>query len=187
MLFRIVLCFGITPAYAGKSPPTERPAINPRGSPPRMRGKETGAAGQCDGDGITPAYAGKSKMGVVSPGARQDHPRVCGEKMIVWSVCLASVGSPPRMRGKDSRSSELELSSGITPAYAGKRCNSKATAPLQRDHPRMCGEKAEATLPQLSTAGSPPHVRGKARADSAIGNDAGITPACAGKSGECVG
>ena len=53
------------------------------GSPPRMRGK-----GLCSGklglaQRITPAYAGKSCPGVYGYGFTGDHPRVCGEKLIV--------------------------------------------------------------------------------------------------------
>ena len=73
-------CVGITPAYAGKSfvllVPMRRTRDHPRvcgekdhaeisgngrwGSPPRMRGKETGSIQRRKRRRITPAYAGKS-------------------------------------------------------------------------------------------------------------------------------
>ena len=73
---------GITPAYAGKSPPPDNaPRLagdHPRvcgekgllkdiakqlqGSPPRMRGKVAFTALNVTTDGITPAYAGKSPL-----------------------------------------------------------------------------------------------------------------------------
>ena len=71
---------------------------------------------------------------------------------------------------------------GITPAYAGKSGTRGALARRGRDHPRVCGEKNRCPPVRPAPAGSPPRMRGKARADSAIGNDAGITPAYAGKS-----
>ena len=72
--------FGITPAYAGKSPDNHRLTFAPRdhprlcgekhllhqdflfldGSPPPMRGKESASLAATAGDRITPAYAGKS-------------------------------------------------------------------------------------------------------------------------------
>ena len=92
---------GITPAYAGKSRTREKSGLferdHPRlcgekapnragktvflGSPPPMRGKVNGKRKQSLNYGITPAYAGKSfpflKIAIV----RQDHPRLCGEKL----------------------------------------------------------------------------------------------------------
>ena len=132
---------GITPAYAGKSPPAKRknPAIwdHPRvcgeklgnllnlgsnlGSPPRVRGKA--AASRCTRitPGITPAYAGKSTGLCEHSRQEQDHPRVCGEKSAasIWAICAR--GSPPRMRGKDPRFIDDDTAGGITPACAGKR------------------------------------------------------------------
>ena len=96
----VVLDVGITPAYAGKSPPAKRknPAIwdHPRvcgekipsslnwpmflGSPPRVRGKAT------------------RKVARVT--SRANHPRVCGEKPLCVAGCVPQKGSPPRVRGK---------------------------------------------------------------------------------------
>ena len=46
----------------------------------------------------------------------------------------------------------------------------------------MCGEKCFFSFHFVNHRGSPPHVRGKARADVLSFGVAGITPACAGKS-----
>ena len=51
-----------------------------KGSPPRMRGKVL-------------QYA-KEEHGI------EDHPRVCGEKLLHAPVHVQREGSPPRMRGK---------------------------------------------------------------------------------------
>ena len=51
-----------------------------KGSPPRMRGKGTRDLALFALNGITPAYAGKSIEPPPNRRARQDHPRVCGEK-----------------------------------------------------------------------------------------------------------
>ena len=50
----------------------------------------------------------------------------------------------------------------------------------------MCGEKASATVNRKQITGSPPRVRGKGSNDIPMVRDKGITPACAGKSGEVV-
>ncbi len=131
---------GITPAYAGKSPPAKRknPAIwdHPRvcgekrlmllvfravtGSPPRMRGKVLHPEVLCDFDGITPAYAGKSDVPVAICAMLEDHPRVCGEKEPQCYEDLAGLGSPPRMRGKVCESQGARHDGGSIPAHAGK-------------------------------------------------------------------
>ena len=73
----------------------------PTGSPPRMRGKDAKVIYMPDTIGITPAYAGKSYCRIGKLSTKKDHPRVCGEKIIVFVGCVELLGSPPRMRGKD--------------------------------------------------------------------------------------
>ena len=99
----------ITPAYAGKRqacPHTcgsrwdhprlcgEKPSsYNQRrtlmGSPPPMRGKVADNRVLCVVVGITPAYAGKSLSGLPPAGTAEDHPRLCGEKFLLWSNSIS--------------------------------------------------------------------------------------------------
>ena len=86
------------------------------------------------------------------------------------------------MRGKVSSCSYGVVDCGITPAHAGK---SKSNAIQQRpseDHPRTCGEKFLRPDTQAPVPGSPPHMRGKAKALKALLIAVRITPAHAGKS-----
>ena len=111
----------ITPAYAGKSGWFQRRLQHGGGSPPRMRGKDLVKFCLCPRFGITPAYAGK-RLPLQRNGRRyRDHPRVCGEKLKFIAAAFSMWGSPPRMRGKGSNLYVTSASSGITPAYAGKR------------------------------------------------------------------
>ena len=106
---------------------------------------------------------------------------MCGEKFWAFFSRFPCVGSPPRVRGKEIRHPAHQHLPGITPACAGKRCDSNTRSSCGRDHPRVCGEKLlhQPILP--SHLGSPPRVRGKA-GDARINAPApGITPACAGK------
>ena len=102
VFFTFVIPGRITPAYAGKriSLHTVCRCLwdHPRvcgekvtdfhlfwhfgGSPPRMRGKETGKTRRVQWPGITPAYAGKSHFAVCAGRQGGDHPRVCGEKSV---------------------------------------------------------------------------------------------------------
>ena len=66
-----------------------------------MRGKVKDLGGTMPEDRITPAHAGKSFHAGALAVAAGDHPRACGEKLILISRNLRKFGSPPRMRGKD--------------------------------------------------------------------------------------
>ena len=154
----------ITPAYAGKSHRGSRGGLlqkdHPRvcgekfepglhswcvkGSPPRMRGKASFFGISQPGVRITPAYAGKSVCGDILRTIGEDHPRVCGEKSTASSKRLRGMGSPPRMRGKEFPATDGRPLRGITPAYAGKSASVRQVVSSSRDHPRVCGEKANA-------------------------------------------
>ena len=66
-----------------------------------MRGKVAGGQIYPVRGRITPACAGKRRPFKFSNEMEEDHPRVCGEKLIVKVDALADEGSPPRVRGKD--------------------------------------------------------------------------------------
>ena len=167
--------FGITPAYAGKSCktwlrlagcgekiPRTRATRAVWGSPPHMRGKaEQTALGALEGR-ITPAYAGKRLWQSLLRLRRWDHPRICGEKERRHRRISNGMGSPPHMRGKVRRSLLSCPAHRITPAYAGKSQEIDQPAEIDRDHPRICGEKQDVKLTMNAGQGSPPHMRGKA-------------------------
>ena len=142
------------------------------GSPPPMRGKVYAIFSVLSPTGITPAYAGK-RTGRRNPRIpHKDHPRLCGEKLMIDLSVLWVRGSPPPMRGKAIRHAINFPEHRITPAYAGKSCGRRRNHDQHRDHPRLCGEK-HALLIRLPRS-------------------QGITPAYAGKSavlednGDCV-
>ena len=153
------------------------------GSPPHGRGKEHAAPAGHTAAGITPAWAGKSSAQPRSGPPGQDHPRVGGEKdrKPTWNVC--AVGSPPRRRGKVVCAGLGPVSRRITPAWAGKSVCGPRFCRLDRDHPRVGGEKSQESLQGQTTLGSPPRGRGKVQQGQPVGLVNGITPAWAGKSG----
>ena len=117
----------ITPAYAGKRPTAKGCSSGSRdyprvcgekslerfrsglglGSPPRMRGKGGGLPRPRFGGGITPAYAGKRRRTPTQPRKPRDHPRVCGEKISSRTSHILTIGSPPRVRGKEREQPHL--------------------------------------------------------------------------------
>ena len=106
-----------------------------------MRGKGGGKDSTIVLAGITPAYAGKSYRRISADPIHQDHPRLCGEKLLVYTPKTPYVGSPPPMRGKELFPVVSVRRLRITPAYAGKRDVSRMSFPMYEDHPRLCGEK----------------------------------------------
>ena len=133
----------ITPAYAGKSQcfnnlctfiqdhprlcgekcSESRWTFCTSGSPPPMRGKVDIQTEDGTPDRITPAYAGKSFGCTMLLEIGGDHPRLCGEKLMLIYSMIRGLGSPPPMRGKAGHSGRFE------------------SRPW--DHPRLCGEKTK--------------------------------------------
>ena len=91
-----------------------------KGSPLRMRGKESLSPFKVSVTGITPAYAGKSPDILTDAWEYGDHPCVCGEKVFIAGNSSIHSGSPLRMRGKVENIIKSESTNRITPAYAGK-------------------------------------------------------------------
>ena len=108
---------------------------------------------------------------------------MCGEKKPTTPVTVRCIGSPPHVRGKDVELFALFVHHGITPACAGKSKVWNEWFRDEKDHPRMCGEKAALPPGVLAPPGSPPRMRGKELAVGVIRQHGGITPAHAGKSG----
>ena len=68
---------------------------------------------------------------------------MCGENALVSLAYVDKVGSPPRVRGKQTCLANILNESRITPACAGKTDSGRNNMPLQKDHPRVCGENLE--------------------------------------------
>ena len=71
-----------------------------QGSPPRVRGKPMIKKRFENGERITPACAGKTYWKRRTLYKFQDHPRVCGENLVILIPRHCEIGSPPRVRGK---------------------------------------------------------------------------------------
>ena len=146
-----------------------------------MRGKPLLRTMRCGGRGITPAYAGKTPYMYVSKKSPKDHPRVCGENTTTHTPVQCSVGSPPRMRGKQGPHTGKQARDRITPAYAGKTRRLVPKYQHNQDHPRVCGENPSLALRISLLLGSPPRMRGKLHRARSSASSRGITPAYAGK------
>ena len=148
-----------------------------------MRGKESYMLLSVCSSRITPAHAGKRPAAFILATNCGDHPRPCGEKPALSHGNVFHTGSPPPMRGKVNVEFVHDLRVRITPAHAGKSFLPASRASGTWDHPRPCGEKSLASVPNAMPIGSPPPMRGKDYAAYVFDHMAGITPAHAGKSG----
>ena len=131
------------------------------GSPPLTRGKVLALLLALHLVGITPAYAGKRSCSQSISRGPGDHPRLRGEKRYAEGTDRISQGSPPLTRGKVSQQLKIPIALGITPAYAGKSFINFRCVVLNKDHPRLRGEKAAKKPLDKGFTGSPPLTRGK--------------------------
>ena len=156
------------------------------GSPPRVRGKPDRlprVRHRRVDRGLTPACAGKTRSASRSPPTSRAHPRVCGENSSIRLLISSSSGSPPRVRGKPANSCSEKRPCRLTPACAGKTPSGPGRTRGPRAHPRVCGENLVCRRTIHTFAGSPPRVRGKRAEPPGSPCGAGLTPACAGKTG----
>ena len=110
------------------------------GSSPRMRGAPCCPGGDSQAQGIIPADAGSTPDRVAGATIVRDHPRGCGEHIILMDVLDTQHGSSPRMRGARYCKIFTTMIVGIIPADAGSTQPHQWTFAHQRDHPRGCGE-----------------------------------------------
>ena len=153
-----------------------------QGSPPHRRGKVGLDGGLSEAVGITPAQAGKSKLALCTPSCPTDHPCAGGEKNKELEGVWLPMGSPPRGRGKVLYRVPEVVPVRITPAWAGKRSETRRPVAMHRDHPRVGGEKLQSRFHVLGVLGSPPRGRGKENRSRQLRFWFRITPAWAGKS-----
>ena len=95
---------------------------------------------------------------------------------------ISNKGSPPHRRGKVTGKESETVTTGITPAQAGKSDSRQFSSGRYRDHPRTGGEKGCSANGISHQLGSPPHRRGKDHETKGRNIMKGITPAQAGKS-----
>ena len=89
------------------------------GSPPRMRGIPQRNGADIVSKRITPAHAGNTTLFPLPWKSTGDHPRACGEYLLLQREAVATRGSPPRMRGILRKLTEEQENARITPAHAG--------------------------------------------------------------------
>lgn len=172
-------CSRITPAYAGNTQWPERrsggrpvhPHVcwehlsayldfpTPGGSSPRMRG---------------------ALIEAVSPFFLGEHPRLCGEHMMLSSSSAFVIGIPLHIRGARIMNHQNHMSAGNIPAYAGSTDVYIHETVFREGHPRLCGEHQVISRNGDQYVGSSPPRRGTRTGASPAPAGHGIIPAYAG-------
>ena len=131
-------------------------------------------------NGIIPACAGSTKRFSSTEMPFRDHPRMCGEHLILVSIRSSVPGSSPHVRGAQLFGGKQVGGTGIIPACAGSTLSGCRLSRYSRDHPRMCGEHFSGHDKESCKWGSSPHVRGALTIQRPQFASLGIIPACAG-------
>ena len=181
---RIHQRMGIIPADAGStSDGLVEPAalsLGDPGSSPRMRGALKLGLPIHVLSRIIPADAGSTGTPTRSCCRSTNHPRGCGEHLLMYIDYLCHLGSSPRMRGTQALAPDRPAWAGIIPADAGSTILAYTRAASELDHPRGCGEHAGLTYQVPSVIGSSPRMRGARRVAALVDRDRRIIPADAG-------
>ena len=110
------------------------------GSSPRMRGALHQRHEAPQARRIIPADAGSTLVQAVGGWQTADHPRGCGEHLLVSGPSGCPWGSSPRMRGAPLVGQHGHVLVRIIPADAGSTPSKRRSAASAPDHPRGCGE-----------------------------------------------
>ena len=135
---------------------------------------------------ITPACAGTTSVFLSPRISTWDHPRVCGNHLLIIVAIIAVMGSPPRVREPLEYERRADGRDGITPACAGTTSTCLRPSGNRRDHPRVCGNHPTASCRVMPFAGSPPRVREPLFNVDNMRSETRITPACAGTTSKLI-
>ena len=154
--------------------------LNPVGPSPRVRGAVCSSQATTSCGGTIPAGAGSRRSCRRARLTTGDHPRGCGEQAPAGRAPWCARGPSPRVRGAGRCGGYRAAQAGTIPAGAGSRSRLWRAAPVERDHPRGCGEQASSRWRWTPTPGPSPRVRGADRRDDRDAPRHGTIPAGAG-------
>ncbi len=190
---------GLIPACAGSMSSRTTPDRS-KGAHPRMRGEHTerrsarqkrkGSSPHARGaseelrrvqgvGGLIPACAGSA-----SPRwwwwVWRAHPRMRGERVVMFGGLPRQAGSSPHARGAPDQRDQHQPDRGLIPACAGSADVANHFDTQFGAHPRMRGERSGISAAVRSRGGSSPHARGARLAGRILRSVGGLIPACAG-------
>ena len=156
----IVVFYRDHPRGCGEHSARRLARLKAMGSSPRMRGAQIGLCLSYLRERIIPADAGSTAAASKVPEPGPDHPRGCGEHLLIVAEDKGREGSSPRMRGAHRQQPVHRHRRRIIPADAGSTTGKATTTMNLRDHPRGCGEHSATCAGKTSRVGSSPRMRG---------------------------
>ena len=152
-----------------------------KGLSPRVRGNPDDTVPMSNQQRSIPACAGEPATNSgLSPRIRV-YPRVCGGTQIGHLPAGERNGLSPRVRGNLQFNDRLEVRLRSIPACAGEPPEDSENARKDEVYPRVCGGTRPRRLPQTTTRGLSPRVRGNRVIPLDIAASNGSIPACAGE------
>ena len=148
------------PRTCGEHTTLQDADVQLEGSPPHLRGAPSGTHSPKRSARITPAPAGSTNTNRSPITPALDHPRTCGEHIVILNIPYLFPGSPPHLRGALLSDFCFQPRQRITPAPAGSTMIISFIFFSSWDHPRTCGEHSLICPILCCRSGSPPHLRG---------------------------
>ncbi len=112
--------------------------------------------------------------------AWREHPRACGDDVVVTCAGFTHRGTPPRVRGRRAPAAGRPPRKGNTPARAGTTRPTPRSPRGRSEHPRACGDDDLQRPELVPLGGTPPRVRGRRWRPARWCRRTGNTPARAG-------
>mgnify|MGYP006890180212 FL=1 len=107
------------PRMCGEHDGADGVSSPPWGSSPHVRGAPLALNCVAFSGGIIPACAGSTSSSRGPGWRRRDHPRMCGEHLVIAGLRPSRSGSSPHVRGALLNAEKYGLARGIIPACAG--------------------------------------------------------------------
>ena len=171
------------PRGCGADRPCPGSRMSPGGSSPRVRGRHGDMVVLYPHEGLIPAGAGQTAATLIWMCPPWAHPRGCGADTCFLLNASCSVGSSPRVRGRQSPSHKWVSCGGLIPAGAGQTPSPGGSTPGHGAHPRGCGADTLVVVDKQHAKGSSPRVRGRLAVHGDFVGSEGLIPAGAGQTG----
>ena len=132
---------GDHPHACGDKQPENNGYVPDEGSSPCVWGQADFAKFLIDRFRIIPMRVGTSSHNLLNPVVTEDHPHACGDKFIIRSLFVVSLGSSPCVWGQEHFHLHISRWHRIIPMRVGTSRYSISVSEIVRDHPHACGDK----------------------------------------------
>ena len=177
---------GDHPHACGDKQPENNGYVPDEGSSPCVWGQADFAKFLIDRFRIIPMRVGTSSHNLLNPVVTEDHPHACGDKFIIRSLFVVSLGSSPCVWGQEHFHLHISRWHRIIPMRVGTSYLTNIVYDGREDHPHACGDKPHISKHLTVRVGSSPCVWGQDNDVYCHGAGRGIIPMRVGTSFRCM-